>query len=673
LSGLALLATWSAVRFARRLGLGFALIMLITVSFSLAFPIGLRVGIHAQSLTMLTLGILLAGLIYGPREAKVTTWFSVVMVSVLYAAELFHWFGIQTPQPPVTAPIMRFANFVALYVGSGWLVASYGRLFHQTMQRQQETLSQLNASVAEMSLARVELQERTRQAEAASVAKSQFLATMSHEIRTPMNGVTGMADLLLDSQLSAQQRQYAEVIASSASSLLKIINDILDYSKVEAGRMELEQIDFNIHRLLDELCEFYVFRAAENGLVFSSSISPVVPLWVKGDPTRLRQILTNFLGNAFKFTVSGSVRLEVSVVADQDRCATLRFVVKDTGIGIPAPAQQKLFSAFTQADGSTTRQFGGTGLGLAISRQLAELMQGRVGLESVEFEGSTFWAEIPFEQGSETTPPVPLHDPGMSIEIPGAGAVRLLLVEDNPTNQLVAVGLLKRLGFVDVVVANNGNEAIEQCSRERFDAVLMDCQMPVLDGYQATRQLRERGFSVPIIAMTANVMRGDREQCLAIGMNDYIGKPIDPVVLRAVLGHWLGAAPAVGVKPELPASSETSGQVPVFDRQAALRLMADDEDILRMAIDAGMVDIPQALNALAEALKAGLAADARRQAHTIKSVAASIGGAALRSLAATAERLAEQEQLAEVEAMLPALESALADFRREAGHFTSPD
>jgi CheY-like chemotaxis protein/HPt (histidine-containing phosphotransfer) domain-containing protein len=325
--------------------------------------------------------------------------------------------------------------------------------------------------------------------------------------------------------------------------------------------------------------------------------------------------------------------------------------------------QDKLFSAFTQADGSTTRQFGGTGLGLAISRQLAGLMQGQVGMESVEFEGSTFWAELPFERGTEYDQLAVVPETGLPVSAE-ARLDRLLLVEDNSTNQLVALGLLRKLGFQNIVAVNNGEEAIAWCAQNTFDLILMDCQMPVLDGYQATRRLREQGCAVPIIAMTANAMRGDREQCLAVGMNDYIAKPIAPTVLQDVLQQWLGKPVAVS---SVPDAVVQAAQCPVFDRQAALNLMAGDEAILCMAIESGLVDIPLAMRALVVALDAGMASDARRQAHTLKSVAANIGGTALRTLAASAEHLAEQGKLKEVQAMLPMLGEAVSALQSEAG------
>lgn len=378
-------------------------------------------------------------------------------------------------------------------------------------------------------------------AEAAARAKSEFLAMMSHEIRTPLNGVIGMTSLLLDSPLSAHQREYVETIRSSGGALLGVINEVLDFSKIEAGRMELERLDFDVRATVEEAVALVADAAQQKGLALRVSIGEGVPTGVWGDPGRVRQVLLNYLSNAIKFTPAGEVRVEVAHTGSASGLK-LRWSVSDTGIGLSPEQQKRLFTPFTQADASTTRRFGGTGLGLAICRRLTNLMGGEVGVESEPGRGSTFWFTMDLEPGRARPPADSLAPKAAAAFPPLSGHV--LVAEDNATNQRVARLLLERLGCrVDTVA--NGREAVEAARQGRYDLILMDCQMPELDGYSATRAIRaaeaSSGSFTPIVALTANAQRGDSEKCLAAGMNGYLAKPVHREALASVVSHWLAA------------------------------------------------------------------------------------------------------------------------------------
>ncbi|MFY7907874.1 MAG: ATP-binding protein, partial [Burkholderiaceae bacterium] len=387
-------------------------------------------------------------------------------------------------------------------------------------------------------------------AEAANRAKSEFLANMSHEIRTPMNGIIGMTHLALDAATEQERREYLGIVKSSADSLLAIINDILDFSKIEAGRLDIEETDFALRQTLREALVSLDVRASEKGLALLVVVAPAVPDAVRGDPTRLRQVLINLVANAIKFTERGSVELNVSVATDAAGGQQLLFAVRDTGIGIPPESLAGIFEAFTQADSSTTRKFGGTGLGLTITRRLVTLMGGELSVQSQLGRGSLFSFTLPLRLAKQ---PVSSATAGMAAVAPpqpDGQRLQVLLVEDNRVNQMLAMRLLEKWGH-SVKLAENGQLALQAIERgELFDVVLMDMQMPVMDGLEATGLIRlheaRHGLArLPIVAMTANAMQGDRERCLAAGMDDYISKPINQAELSDKLSR-LGAASGGG-------------------------------------------------------------------------------------------------------------------------------
>jgi signal transduction histidine kinase/CheY-like chemotaxis protein/HPt (histidine-containing phosphotransfer) domain-containing protein len=680
----------------------------------------------------------------------------------------------------------------------GTLIDSFNEMLAQIEGRGAALTHHRDELERQVSVRTEQLEKAKNAAEAASRAKSAFLATMSHEIRTPMNGVLGMAEMLLSTSLTETQRNYTKLVKRSGEHLLVIINDILDFSKIEAGKLTVEYINFNLWDLLEDIHTVYTPQAEGKGIALHFDIANDIPVAICGDPNRLRQVMANLLGNAIKFTEQGRIMAKVRVAGEDSQAVTLRFEVHDTGIGISREARSRIFEAFSQADDSTTRKYGGTGLGLAISKQLVELMGGSIGVDNALTQGSIFWFTVSFDKrrvdpdapgdhqhtieglrvlivdeqtssrvGLErhlaawqvdtssaatatealerlgeavragrpydaaildmelehtsglllastikadpatratrllvlsperlaadpvqrreagvayqlikparaadlfaclatrprgATVPAPQFMPPAPIPRPGARARarRVLLAEDNPVNVEVAKAMLESLGL-DAHCARNGEEALQAVRSGEYDAVLMDCQMPVMDGFAATAAIRRNEREVgqarvlPIIAITANALQGDRESCLAAGMDDYLSKPFTQQQLAAVIGRWIALPLAASVHhdeatPQLPPESVEVIQRDVINRVALDNIRALSHDrgdaLVQKVISAYVDDTPQHLQTLRQAIAGQDPNCVRKVAHSLKSASANVGAQKLAQLARDMEHLGRAE------------------------------
>jgi signal transduction histidine kinase/HPt (histidine-containing phosphotransfer) domain-containing protein/ActR/RegA family two-component response regulator len=503
-----------------------------------------------------------------------------------------------------------------------------------------------------------DLRQQRDRAEEASQSKSEFLANMSHEIRTPLNAVLGMMSLLRETPLTAIQQEYVSTARSSGAALLGVINDILDLSKIEAGKLEIEAAPFVIRECLDAAMGILSAKAQSKGLAFTCQVAESVPAAIESDPARLRQVLVNLLDNAIKFTPSGEVRLEVEAGPEREGLGELRFTVRDTGIGIPADRLERLFKPFSQADSSMSRLYGGTGLGLVISQRLAERLGGRLWVESEPDRGSSFF----FTLRGRPAPVAPVRIASGTFDLAGLAEhlpLRILLAEDNSINQRVGLLLLERIGYV-ADVAGNGIEALEALRRQPYDLILMDVQMPVMDGLEATRRIRA---DVPadrqprIVALTANVLREQREACLAAGMDDFVQKPVTFEDLRAALSRCGGpgtAAPAAPV--EEPVEVDSSPLDP--KRLDGLRRLGETagKPIVQPIVETYLAETPRRLERMREAVARRDAADLNFLAHSLKGISAQLGVVRVADLSAQLERLGAEAELGGADQLLAALE-----------------
>jgi len=519
-----------------------------------------------------------------------------------------------------------------------------------------------------------DLHESLLKAEEANKAKSDFLANMSHELRTPMNGVLGMAHLLADTSLTNEQAEFVSTINSSGESLLMLLNDILDFSKIEAGALELENVPLDIIETIHKTTDLLAVNAARKNIALLVDCADSIPQFIMGDSGRIKQIIINLLGNAIKFTNHGYVRISAQVVEIKG-AAYLQMRVEDTGSGIPSDKQEEIFNKFTQADASITRKYGGTGLGLAITKQLVGLMHGNIGVESVEGKGSTFWFNIPcvIADFCDITSLVnPVINMAAKPKRKNITEVKALLVEDHPVNQIFAQKLLNKFGLNNIDYAENGIEAINKIRMNTYDVIFMDCQMPEMDGYQATRAIRADydniSAPVPIIAMTANAMMGDREKCLKAGMDDYISKPLRAEHLRTILNNLFHMEEQNKIHASTARKSAPSTLEPPIDMEQ-LRMFTDgDPQEEKALIELFLEQGHELIAIMQDCIDSGNATEWKSAAHRFKGSSGNLGASKLLHHCKNAETnyeygsIQKSEILTAIKSEMRRIESVLTEY-----------